>query len=67
MVGLQCLKGSHKGDGCSVFKRSHMEKTRSKRYKLLQERFCLTLTMIFFTERTIILWNNLLKDMVESP
>lgn len=39
MTVFQYLKGGYREDGCSNFIRNNMEKTRSKKYKLHQERF----------------------------
>ncbi|KAK4829880.1 hypothetical protein QYF61_007272 [Mycteria americana] len=64
---FQYLKGSYKEDRGFLFTRSHMEKTRGNRYKLHQERFHLDRRKKFFTLRTINHWNNLPRDVVESP
>ncbi|GAB0182117.1 hypothetical protein GRJ2_000677000 [Grus japonensis] len=63
---FQYLKGNYKEDGGSLFMRSYMEKTRGNRYKLHWERFHLDIRKKFFTVRTIIHWNNLPRDVVES-
>ncbi|KAK4805622.1 hypothetical protein QYF61_022380 [Mycteria americana] len=63
----QYLKGGYKEDGGSLITRSHMEKTRASEYKLHRERFRLDIRNTFFTVRTIIHWNNLPRDVVESP
>lgn len=44
-----------------------MEKARGNGYKLHQEKCLLTIRENFFTMRTINHWNNLLRDIVESP
>ncbi|PKU45878.1 hypothetical protein llap_3820 [Limosa lapponica baueri] len=64
---FQYLKGGYKEDGHSLFKRSHMEKTRSNRYKLLLGRFRLDKRGKFFKLRTISHWNNLPGVVVDSP
>ncbi|GAB0208708.1 hypothetical protein GRJ2_003336500 [Grus japonensis] len=65
---FQYLKGGYKEDGDSLFTKNHMEKTRGNGYQLHGERFLLDIRQtIFFTARTINHWNNLPRDMVESP
>jgi len=64
---FQYLKGGYKEDGDSLFTRSHMEKTRGIGYKLLLGRFQLYTRGEFFTMKTIIHWNNLLREVVDSP
>jgi len=44
-----------------------MENTRGNRYKLHWERFHLDVRKTFFTVRASIHWNDLPRDMVESP
>lgn len=44
---FQYLKSSYKEDRGSLFRRSHIKKTRSNRYKLHWERFCLDIRKIY--------------------
>jgi len=44
-----------------------MEKTRGYGYRLHQERFHLDLRRTFFTARTVCHWNDLPRDVLESP
>ncbi|KAK4831031.1 hypothetical protein QYF61_014919 [Mycteria americana] len=62
---FQYLEGSYKEDGSSVFIRSHMEKARGNGYELYWERF--HLDKGFFYSQNNNHWNNLPRDMVESP
>lgn len=64
---IQYLKGGYKEDGDSLFMRSHMEKTRSDEYKLLLGTFQLDTRGKFSTVRTISYWNNLPREVVDSP
>ena len=64
---FQYLKGGYKEDGDSLFTRSHMEKMRGNGYKLLLRRFQLDTRGKFFTMRTISHWNNLPREVVDSP
>ncbi|KAM9649111.1 uncharacterized protein ACIBXB_011590 [Morphnus guianensis] len=64
---FQYLKGGYKEDGDSLFTRSHMEKTLGNGYKLLLRRFQLDTRGRFFTMRTISHWNNLPREVVDSP
>ncbi|GAB0181377.1 hypothetical protein GRJ2_000603000 [Grus japonensis] len=64
---FQYLKGGYKEDRGSLITRSHMEKTKGNGYKLHQERFHLDIRNNIFTVRTINHWNNLPRDVVESP
>ena len=64
---FQYLKSGYKADGDSLFTRSDMEKMRGNRCKLLMERFQLDARGKFFTMRTISHWNNLPREVVDSP
>jgi len=64
---FQYINGGHKEVGHSHFTRVHMEKTRGKGYKLLLGRFQLDTRRQFFTMRTISHWNNLPREVVDSP
>lgn len=44
-----------------------MEKTRGSGYKLQQERFNLNVIKNCFTVRTVSRWNDLPREVVESP
>ncbi|PKU49642.1 hypothetical protein llap_26 [Limosa lapponica baueri] len=63
---FQYLKGGYREGDC-LFTRSHMEKTRGNRYKLLLGTFQLDTRGKFFTMRTISHWNNLPREVVDSP
>ena len=62
---FQYLKGGYRWDERS-FTRSYMEKTSGNTFKLHQGKFHLNVRN-FFTVRTINHWNNLPRDVVESP
>ena len=64
---FQYLEGSYKEYGDSLLTRGHLEKTRGNGYKLLLGRFQLDTRGKFFTTRTISRWNNLLREVVDSP
>lgn len=46
---------------------SHMEKTRGNGFNLHEDRLHLDISTKFFRVRTANDWNNLPKDVVESP
>ena len=64
---FQYLMGGYKEDGDSLFTRSHMEMMRGSGYKLLVETFQVDTRGKFFTKRTITHWNNLPKEVMDSP
>ncbi|GAB0179369.1 hypothetical protein GRJ2_000402200 [Grus japonensis] len=64
---FEYLKGGYKEDGDSLFTRNCMEKTRGNGCKLLLGRFQLDTRGQFFTMRTISHWNNLAREVVDSP
>ncbi|KAK4825715.1 LOW QUALITY PROTEIN: hypothetical protein QYF61_002133 [Mycteria americana] len=64
---FQYLKGGYKENGDSLFTRSHMEKMRGNGSKLHLGRFQLDTRGKFFTMRTISHWNNLPREVVDSP
>ena len=64
---FQYLKGTYREDGGFIFTRSHMEKTRSNGYNLLLGRLLLSTRAKFFTMRAISHWDNLPREVVNSP
>jgi len=64
---FQYLKCGYKEDGDHLSTRNHMEKTRGNGYKLLLQGFQLDTKAKFFTMRTISYWNNLPREVVDSP
>ena len=64
---FQYLKGGYKEDGDSLFTRSHLEKMGGNGYKFLLGRLLLDTRGEFFTIRTISHWNNLPREVVDSP
>ena len=64
---FQYLNAGYKEDGDSLFTRSHMEKMRGNGYKLLLGRCRLDTRGKFFTVRTVGHWNNLPREVVDSP
>ncbi|GAB0181296.1 hypothetical protein GRJ2_000594900 [Grus japonensis] len=67
LIIFQYLNGNCKENRGSLLLMSHMDKTWGNGYKLYQERFHLHIREKFFIVRTIIHWNNLPRDVVESP
>ncbi|GAB0186083.1 hypothetical protein GRJ2_001073600 [Grus japonensis] len=63
---FQYLKGGYK-DGDSLFTRIHMETMKGNGCKLLLGRFRLDTRGKFFPMRTISHWNNLPREVVDSP
>ncbi|GAB0180916.1 hypothetical protein GRJ2_000556900 [Grus japonensis] len=61
---VQYFKGGSKN---SLFTRSHMEKVKVNGCKLLLGRFQLDLKGKFFTTKTASHWNNLPREVVDSP
>lgn len=64
---IPALRGRRKEDRVFLFTRAHMEKTNSNGYKFQGERFHVNIRKKLFTARTIMNWNKLPRDMVESP
>ncbi|GAB0196369.1 hypothetical protein GRJ2_002102200 [Grus japonensis] len=64
---FQYLTGIYREDRGSVFTKKHMEKTRSNRYKLHQERFHLDIRKNFFYSKNNQSLEQQSMDMVEFP
>lgn len=64
---IPVFKGGYKEVGDSLFIRSHMENMRVNGYKVLLGKFQLETKGKFFTMRITRHWNNLPREVVDSP
>lgn len=68
VIAMFCyLRGCYKEEGDPIFTRSYVEKTRNNGNKLLMGRFWLDIGIKFSTMKTTSRWNNLPREVVDSP
>ena len=67
IVAFQYLKGAYKQEGEWLFMRVDRYRTRGNGFKLRQGRFRLDIRRKFFTQRMVIHWNRLPKEVVDAP
>ena len=66
-VAFQYLKGAYQQEGEWLFMRVNSDRTRGNSFKLRQGRFRLDIRRKFFTQRVVMYWNRLLKEVVDAP
>ena len=66
-VAFQYLKGAYEQEGEWLFMRMDSDRTRGNGIKLRLGRFRLDIKRKFFTQRVVIHWNRLPKEVVDAP
>ena len=67
IVVFQYLKRSYKQEGEWLFTRVDGDRTRGNDFKLTQGRFRFDIRRKFFTQRVMMHWNGLPKEVVDAP
>ena len=66
-MAFQYLKGQYKQEGEKLFMRVDSDRTRANGFKLGQGRFRLDVREKFFTQRVVMHWDRLPKEIVDAP
>ena len=67
IVAFRYLKGVYKQEGEWLFTSLDSDRTKGNGFKLRQGRFRLDIRRNFFTQKVVINWNRLPKEVVDAP
>jgi len=67
ITAFQYLRGAHKQEGEWLFMRVDSSRTRGNGLKLRQGRFRLDIRRKFCTQRAVMHWNRLPREVVDAP
>ena len=67
IVAFQYLKETYKQEGEGLFTRVDSDRTGGNGFKLRQGRFRLAVRRKFFTQKVVMHWNRLPKEVVDAP
>ena len=67
IAAFQYLRGAYKKEGDQLFTLFDSDRTRGNGFKLLERRFWTDFRKKFFSQREVMRWHRLPKEVVDAP